>query len=67
MIKSPYVHPNNHEVRIQTVAGVRITSVACPKCGGKTHEIACKCPQRRRGWKRCAKCLNPGCAEIIKL
>jgi hypothetical protein len=67
MINSSHVHRTPHPpAAVQTVAGLRITPKPCPKCGGKTYEVACKCPQRRLGWKRCAKCLNPKCATIIK-
>ncbi|MFA5377901.1 MAG: hypothetical protein WC455_19280 [Dehalococcoidia bacterium] len=47
----------------KTVAGINIPDVKCAKCGGPVFEIPCKCPFKRKGWARCAKCLNPKCAH----
>lgn len=37
----------------------------CPKCGSHLFRKPCPCPFKRKGWKICARCVNPACATVV--
>ena len=48
------------------VAGLTIIDGrTCPKCGSGLFLKPCPCPFKRKGWKVCARCLNPRCATVV--
>lgn len=45
------------------VAGLEIAPILCPKCKGRGIVVSCPPCMRRKGWKKCAKCLSSRCAH----